>query len=144
MLSLAPDTPAATPLLRPRGAAAAYGSVIRRTEDPRDIEYRVLARAVALLEAAAQPGAGPAEMPAAIHENRLVWSAFAADLASPDNAWDEVLRARLLSLARWVFAESDRVLRAGRGIGALVDVNRAVMSGLKPRAEAADGADGCP
>jgi flagellar biosynthesis regulator FlaF len=140
MLSLAQDTAPPAPLHRPRGAAAAYGSVIRRTEDPRDIEYRVLARAVSLLDAAAAPGAGPAAMPGAVHENRMVWSAFAADLASEENAWDEVLRARLLSLACWVFAESDRVLRGGRGAQALIDVNRAVMAGLKPEAPPATGA----
>ncbi|WP_419900188.1 flagellar biosynthesis regulator FlaF [Roseomonas sp. USHLN139] len=120
------------PLHRPRGAATAYGSVIRGTENPRDIEYRVLARATALLEATGLAEAGPADLPAAIHENRMVWTAFAADLASEENGWDLVLKARLLSLTRWVFAESDRVLRDGRSPRALCDVNRAVMAGLKP------------
>lgn len=133
MLTAAHESlPPAPPLHRPRGAATAYGSVIRGTEDPREIEYRVLARATALLEAAALPAAGPASLPAAIHENRMVWTAFATDLASEENGWDLVLKARLLSLTRWVFAESERVLRDGRSPRALCDVNRAVMAGLQP------------
>ncbi|WP_083747422.1 flagellar biosynthesis regulator FlaF [Teichococcus deserti] len=132
MLTAAQDSLPPAPLHRPRGAATAYGSVIRGTEDPRDIEYRVLARATALLEAASLAEAGPAELPAALHENRMVWTAFATDLASDENGWDMVLKARLLSLTRWVFAESERVLREGRSPRALCDVNRAVMAGLKP------------
>jgi flagellar biosynthesis regulator FlaF len=120
------------PLSRPQGAAAAYGSVIRGTEDPRDIEYRVLARAAVLLDSALQDDAGPAALPAAIHENRLVWIAFAADLVDQNNSFDDALKARLLSLARWVFVESDRVLRDGRSPQALADVNRVVMAGLRP------------
>jgi flagellar biosynthesis regulator FlaF len=120
------------PLNRPRGAMAAYGSVIRGTENPREIEYRVLARATALLDSAQGQDAGPAGLPTAIHENRMVWIAFTADLAGQKNGFDDALKGRLLSLARWVFAESDRVLRDGRSPQALADVNRAVMAGLRP------------
>lgn len=125
------------PVHRPRGAVAAYRSMIRGTEDPREIEYRVLARATGLLESASRPGAGPAELPTAVHENRMLWTAFAADLAEEGNGCDEKLKARLLSLARWVFAESDRVLRARQSPTALCDVNRALMAGLRPREEPA-------
>ncbi|MFC7556795.1 flagellar biosynthesis regulator FlaF [Pseudoroseomonas wenyumeiae] len=89
-----------------------------------------------MLELAALPSAGPADLPAAIHENRMVWTAFAADLAEDGNSCEATLRTRLLSLARWVFAESDRVLRARKSPQALIDVNRAVMLGLQPDAAA--------
>jgi len=123
------------PLQRPTGALSAYGAVIRTTEDPRAIEYRLLARMVSSLEAA-HLAASPAALPAAIHENRMVWTAFTADLADDGNGCEETLRARLLSLARWVFAESDRVLRERKSPQALIDVNRAVMLGLQPGATA--------
>jgi flagellar biosynthesis regulator FlaF len=126
----------AAPLQRPTGALTAYGAVIRETENPRTIEYRVLARAAAMLELATLSDAGPADLPAAIHENRMVWTAFAADLAEDGNSFETMLRARLLSLARWVFAESDRVLRTRKSPQALIDVNRAVMLGLLPAAAA--------
>jgi flagellar biosynthesis regulator FlaF len=132
MLSVATLSVPHAPLQRPTGALAAYGAVIRSTEDPRTIEYRVLARAASMLELAALPGAGPADLPSAIHENRLVWTAFAADLIDEENACENSLRAGLLSLTRWVFAESDRVLRARKNPQALIDVNRAVMLGLQP------------
>ncbi|MFZ6765330.1 MULTISPECIES: flagellar biosynthesis regulator FlaF [Acetobacterales] len=140
MLSVAQDTLRPAPLLRPRGIAAAYGSAIRQTEDPREIEYRVLARATALLEAAADPAAGPAALPSALHENRMVWIAFAADLAAEGNAFADTVKARLISLARWVLAESDRVARESKAPAALIDVNRAVMAGLRPAGTAPAGA----
>jgi flagellar biosynthesis regulator FlaF len=132
MLSLAAPGTQNIPLQRPAGALSAYGAVIRSTESPRVIEYRVLARAVALLESAMSPSAGPATLPTAIHENRMLWTAFAGDLAEDENAIEPALRARLLSLALWVFAESDRVLRERKNPQALIDVNRTVMMGLQP------------
>ncbi|MBO1076137.1 flagellar biosynthesis regulator FlaF [Roseomonas marmotae] len=132
MLSLAPPDLLQAPLQRSAGAGAAYGAVIRETEHPRVIEYRVLARAAALLELAALPGGSPAALPGAVHENRMLWTAFAADLAEEANTCEITLRAQLLSLARWVFAESDRVLRERKSPQALIDINRAVMLGLRP------------
>jgi flagellar biosynthesis regulator FlaF len=132
MLTAAASHASPLPLQRPTGALSAYGAVIRTTEDPRAIEYRLLARASAMLEAAQSSSAAPSALPAAIHDNRMVWTAFAADLAEDGNECDEMLRARLLSLARWVFAESDRVLRQRKSPQALADVNRAVMLGLQP------------
>ena len=125
------------PALRPNGAAAAYGAVIRGTETPRDIEYRVLARVCGLLQDARLPSAGPAVLPEAIHETRVVWTAFLADLASPGNQWDDQGKARLISLARWVLNEADRVLRDRLSLDALIDVNQAVMRGLQPRTQPA-------
>ena len=123
---------AASAFSRPRGAAAAYGSVIRDTDTPRDIEYRVLAHATAQLAAGSTPGAGPAALAEAVHDNRMVWTAFATDLADPANAWDDQGKARLLSLAGWVIAESDRVLNQGRSPADLIEINRTVMQGLRP------------
>nr|WP_281177092.1 flagellar biosynthesis regulator FlaF [Belnapia moabensis] len=117
---------------RPRGAATAYGSVIRQTETPRDIEYRVLSNATALLQDACRFDADPAALSRAIHENYKVWSAFAVDLAAAGNAWDDVSKARLFSLARWVLLEGDRVMRERASPNALIDVNHIIMQGLKP------------
>ncbi len=135
MLNVAEESCYASPLplpSRPSGAVAAYGAVIRGTEDPRVIEYRVLARATNALLAALLPGAGTTALPKALHDNRMVWTAFAADLADDGNSWEPPLRASLLSLAAWVFQESDRVLWEGKPPQALIDINRAVMSGLQP------------
>lgn len=121
-------------LFRPNGAAAAYGAVIRGTESPRDIEYRVLSQATGLLQAAMQPDAGPAALAVALHENRAVWTAMISDLASPGNSWDDQGKARLFSLARWVLLECDRVQQARGTPAALIEVNLIVMQGLKPAA----------
>ena len=120
------------PVSRPHRAATAYGAVIRQTESPRDIEYRVLNNVTALLLEACRPDADPAALPRAIHENYRVWSAFAVDLAAAGNAWDDVGKARLFSLARWVILEGDRVMRERAAPNALIDVNTLIMQGLKP------------
>jgi flagellar biosynthesis regulator FlaF len=117
------------------GAAAAYGSVIRETDSPRDIEYRVLARATEQLSRAT--GATPSALAEAVHDNRTIWMAFATDLAHPDNAWHDEGKARMISLAGWVIAESERVMAGARSPDALIDINRAVMLGLRPETRTA-------
>jgi flagellar protein FlaF len=120
------------PAMRLNGAAAAYGAVIRGTAPPRDIEYRVLARLIAMLKQASSPGAGPAAMHEALHETRMVWTAFLMDLASPGNRWDDVGKARLISLARWLINETDRVQRGASQPDSLITVMQPVADGLKP------------
>lgn len=126
------------PALRLNGAAAAYGAVIRGTAPPRDIEYRVLARLVALLKDADAPGSGPAALHEALHEMRLVWTAFLIDLASPGNRWDDAGKARLISLGRWVLNETDRVQRGQSPLDHLIAVNHSIAEGLKPAALSAE------
>ncbi len=143
MLSATTDHILNAPLQRPSGALAAYGSVIRTTESPRSIEYHILARTTSMLENASSINPSPAAMPSAIHENRMVWTAFAADLADDGNRCGTALRGGLLSIAMWVFAESDRVLRHQKSPAALIDVNRAVMQGLQPATSQPDSMP-CP
>ena len=127
--------------MRLNGAAAAYGAVIRGTAPPRDIECRVLARLIGLLEDAQAPAAGPAALHEAVHETRMVWTAMLMDLADPGNRWDDVGKARLVSLARWIILEADRVQRRQSSPDNLIVVMRPIMEGLKAAAvrEAAQG-----
>jgi flagellar protein FlaF len=127
------QTPSATTdMLAAPGAASAYGQIIRRTENPREIEYRVFAQATAALEAAAAPGAGPTDRISALHGNRELWTTLACDLVAETNGLPEALRANLLSLAIWVNGETTRALREGAPLQDLVETNRAMMLGLCP------------
>ncbi len=122
------------PLASP-GAASAYGTIIRRTESPREIEYRVFAQATAALEAASQPQAGIADRVQALHGNRELWTALACDLVDDSNALPDTLRANLLSLAIWVNTETSRALRDGVPLHSLVETNQAMMQGLSAPAD---------
>jgi flagellar protein FlaF len=113
-------------------ARAAYGAPEAPVRTSRAIEYELLSRVTQRLHAAWDGRA--ADFPAlaeAIHHNTRVWTAFAADLAEPGNALPAALRVRLMYLARFSAAHGRRVLRHEAGIEALVEINTAVMRGLR-------------
>jgi flagellar protein FlaF len=128
----------AEPMLAfPNGAASAYGSVIRSTEAPRDIELRVFEKVTAALESASAPNAHFTQKIQAAHDNRVLWQTLAADLAGEDNALPVDLRARLLSLAIWVAREAERVIHEGAGMQDMIEINRSIMLGLRTSSQGA-------
>ena len=81
----------------------------------RRIEAMALDRAVELLaDAAAAGGPSPSrEGVEALHYTCQLWMLFAKELATPENALPEELRARLISIAIWGLKEADAI-RLGR------------------------------
>lgn len=113
-------------------ARNAYGETDRTQSQPRRAEYRVLAQATHRLSRAAEGGgAAFPRLAEALHENLLVWNVLAVDLARPGNALPEALRAGLLSLAVFVVRHTERVLAREADPGILVEINTAVMRGLR-------------
>lgn len=105
----------------------AYARTQRAAGGARDAEYRAFAASTrGLMEA----GEGARAIPDAIHVNRSLWDALAADCANDDNALPDETRARIIALSRWVAAHSRRVLRNEDTVDALIDVNRIIMDGL--------------
>jgi flagellar biosynthesis activator protein FlaF len=119
----------------PNPAGAAYKSIIRRTESPRDIEYRVFAQVTAALHEATAPDSHFTVRIQAAHRNRELWQTLACDLVDDDNALPDDLRAKLISLAIWVTGETSRVIRGGGSLQALIDVNSSIMQGLQGAAK---------
>lgn len=114
-------------------AQNAYGANARTIKTPRDIEYDVLARITGQLQKAlgdTGPGAFPA-LAAAMHENTRLWTAFAVDLADAGNQFPQQLRAQLFYLAEFVLQHTPKVLNGSARADALVDINLAVMRGLR-------------
>ena len=106
----------------------AYSKAQRRSEAPRDAEYRAFATSTRGLMAA---GDGDQKTLAeALHVNRSLWETLAQDCASEANQLPEETRARIIALARWVAAHSRQVLRREESVDALIDVNRIMMDGL--------------
>ncbi|MFQ1700431.1 flagellar biosynthesis regulator FlaF [Loktanella agnita] len=66
----------------------------------------------------------------AVYENRRMWMTMAADVAGSDNALPQNLRAQIFYLAEFVEHHSRKVLRDDANVGALIDINTAVMRGL--------------
>jgi flagellar biosynthesis activator protein FlaF len=110
------------------GYARAEGPV--RT--PRSIEYELLARCTQGLSTAwikrreDFPG-----LARALHENLQLWSTLAADVAEPGNGLPKDLRAKLFYLYEFTANHSRSVLDNRASVEVLVDINTAVMRGLR-------------
>lgn len=114
-------------------AQTGYGSNARTIRTPRDIEYDLLARITGQMQKALSD-AGPAAFPAlaaALQENSRLWSVFAMDLADPGNQFPQDLRARMFYLAEFTLQHTFKVLNGTAKADALVDINLAVMRGLR-------------
>ena len=113
----------------------AYQNTQRLTESPRDTEFRLFGKVTgALMDAR---GAAPTDrkLIEALAWNRRVWSSLAADCASEGNQLPADLRANFISLSLWVNRYSSEVMRKKADIEPLIDVNKAIMEGLKNRSE---------
>lgn len=118
-----------TPLAMARTGYAANAAPLRT---PRAAEYDAIARVTARLRAAAAGGpAGFGELSAALHENRRLWSILAGDVADKDNGLPSNLRARLFYLAEFTELHSKRILAGEAVVAPLIEVNMAIMRGLR-------------
>ncbi len=66
----------------------------------------------------------------ALNDNRRLWTLIAIDLASPENALPDNLKARLLSLAAFTETHTEKVLCGAADVSILVEINQSVMRGL--------------
>jgi len=103
----------------------------------RGSEYAAFEQITARLSRAMDATAPMTQRAAAVHDNRRLWTTLATDLASPDNALPQVLRAQLFYLAEFSLLQSRAALKDPAALAGLVDINRAVMRGLNGEAMAA-------
>jgi len=112
-------------------AQSAYRTAVRPVRTPRGTEYEAFARITSRLRAAARPAARFRDLAAAIHDNRRLWTILASDAAGDMNHLPGELRARIVYLADFTRLHSGKVLREGAAAQPLIDINRAVMRGLR-------------
>jgi flagellar biosynthesis activator protein FlaF len=113
-------------------ARAAYASPAAPTRTPRAIEYDAFARVTHRLRSALAPGAGAfSALARALHDNRSLWTALAADVADSDNGLPKDLRAQIFYLAEFATAHSRKILAGEASADILVEINTAVMRGLR-------------
>ncbi|MEM9782790.1 MAG: flagellar biosynthesis regulator FlaF [Pseudomonadota bacterium] len=108
----------------------AYGQARAATATPRSMEYAAFGRVTGALTKVATADDLSATA-AALHDNLKLWAALAADLAGDGNAYPESLRAQLISLAAFVQRHSRAVLAGQATVAPLIDINTAVMRGLR-------------
>jgi flagellar biosynthesis activator protein FlaF len=114
-----------------------YRHVQKTAELPRDTEYRLFAQVTAALLSAQAEKLQGAALVDALDWNRRVWSALSTDCGQPGNGLPLAVRAQIISLGLWVSRYSSDVARGTASMDALIDVNRAIMDGLKIHQQAA-------
>lgn len=111
-------------------AQRAYAPTAAPTRSNRSIEYDVIARITYRLKKAVTEGEYP-QLLEALHENRRLWRTLAVDVADPDNGLPDALRARLFYLAEFTNHHTHLVIRKQESAVPLLEVNTAILRGLK-------------
>ena len=112
-------------------AQRGYAGHARQIKSARATEYEAVSRiSHRLRRAAMNRRSDYPEFVAALSENRKLWTTFAIDVAQPENALPQDLRARLFYLAEFTEAETKRILKGSGDVAALIEVNAALLQGL--------------
>lgn len=109
-----------------------YAQSAQWTGTPRSVEYRLFARVTRQLEAAKErSGERFSELAQAIYDNDRLWTALAADVADNGNGLPKELRSKLLYLFEFTRKHGRKVMRGAASPSILIDINTAVMRGIK-------------
>jgi flagellar protein FlaF len=115
-------------------ATTGYGDAQIAFHDFRQTEYRAFAEATRRLcsaMASAKTASSFSTLAEALHDNFRLWTVLASDVVSADNQLPAQLRARIFYLAEFTRVHSARVLAGDATAQALIDVNMAIMKGLR-------------
>ena len=111
-------------------AQRAYAPTTAPTRSERSIEYDVIARITSRLKNAITKNEYP-KLIEALHENNALWRALSIDVADADNALPKSLRARIFYLAEFTDTQTKKVIRKNDSAVPLLEVNMAILRGLK-------------
>lgn len=118
-------------------AREGYGRNAVPIKSPRAAEFEAIARiSHRLRNAAKNKTKSFPEFVAALNENSRLWTTLAADVAQDENGLPPELRARLFWLANFTMKETHRILRHGGDVGILIEVNAAILQGLRVQEDA--------
>lgn len=118
-------------------ARSAYSGAAIPTRTGRGTEYEIFARVTRRLRQAQAGEGGFAALVRALHDNRSLWTALAADVAAEANELPRTLRAQIFYLAQFTTEHSRRVMAGDATVDVLIDINTAVMRGLRGEGEGA-------
>ena len=112
----------------------AYKTTTKATATPRGIEYQVLARINAALEAAENKKQDnhPVYI-RALSDNLKFWTIVGSDVASDQNQLPQELRAQLFYLFEYTRSVTNKIIGGEKSLTAhsLIDINKNIMVGLK-------------
>jgi len=76
------------------------------------------------------------EIAKAIFDNRSLWTLLATDVIDSGNQLPRALRAQIFYLSEFTEFHSRKVLAGTATVDALIDINSAIMAGLRQQSEA--------
>lgn len=118
-------------------ARTAYGRPETPVRSNRQIEYDLFARITRqLTEASKRRRSDFPTLAKAVHDNAKLWTTLAADVAGPGNGLPEKLRAQLFYLYEFTATHSRKVLSEDASAEVLIDINTAIMRGLRGEGDA--------
>ena len=115
----------------PRHTISAYSDAARALATPRSIEHRGFSSITGRLRRASGEGGDFPALVAALHDNLALWSAIMADVADSRNGLSAALKGQLLYLGEFTRSHTARVLRREEEATPLIDINTAIMRGLR-------------
>ncbi len=118
-------------------AISAYAEASSPARSSRSVEYDAFSKiSHRLRNAANNRRESFPEFASAVSDNRRLWTTIAIDVAQNGNQLPQELKARLFWLAEFTENESKRLLRGEGDVGVLIEINAAIMQGLRPPEEA--------
>jgi flagellar biosynthesis activator protein FlaF len=118
-------------------AQSAYNPVRSAVKTERGTEHAAFERVTAQLSRANRADASVALKASALHDNRRLWTLMASNVADSANALPQTLRAQIFYLAEFTLQHSRKALSGDASLTPLIDINTAVMRGLRGEAQAA-------
>jgi flagellar biosynthesis activator protein FlaF len=110
-----------------------YAEILEDTpQTARQRERLALEHSIELLQAAQVNGVKSREAVEAIYFVRRLWAFFIEDLAKPDNALPQSLRADLISIGLWIMREADEIrLGKSENFKGLIEVTKLIAEGMQ-------------
>ena len=117
-------------------AKTAYANSSTPTRTPRGTEYDAFARITHRLKSTSIDKSNFGALAAALHDNKSLWSILAADVSDSENTLPDELRGQIFYLYEFTAHHTSKILRKEETVDALIDINTAVMRGLRSQAGA--------
>lgn len=113
-------------------ALRGYAENAVSTRNGRRAEYEAISQITQRLRnAATKSNADFPSYAEALHLNQRLWAALVVDVADPQNPLPGELKARIIYLAEFTQHHTRRILRKKASVLPLLEINMAVMRGLK-------------
>jgi flagellar protein FlaF len=116
---------------------AAYASVQKATETPRDLEMRAISHITHQLVEANKAEAEPLDRTRALNGNLRLWSMLVQDLSDPGNALPDAIKGSYISLGIFARRASLAALGATSDLSPLIRINVDVLEALDHQRQAA-------